>query len=120
MSRSWYCVGFNPAAKAILDEKYIIGQRKTIETYVDGRINEVVEDITTPVYKEKVYHIWEPDHDSKLELKVFTFPDGRVLESFIQAEPWNGGPNTFLALRDHFTKVPLAETEWSQKTIDET
>lgn len=47
------------------------------------------------------------------DLKEYTMPDGRVLQEFVQAAPWCGGPNYFIALKDVKTGLPVQESLWT-------
>jgi hypothetical protein len=103
----------------ILNSKIQIGVRKFENTFLDGSPSEIGEEpIMAPAYSSEVYATENPWYDSKLDLLILRFKDGRVLETYVQAEPWSGGPNTFMALRDHETKEPIVETLWDKDTID--
>jgi hypothetical protein len=45
-------------------------------------------------------------------LRRFTFPDGQVLEEFVQATPWESGPMYLIALRDPATGHALRRSLW--------
>ncbi len=121
MARSWTLVGFNQVATDILNEKIRVG-KKTWTIVYDNPDRECEtggeEEIFEPTYTKEVYETRNPWYESELPLHVYTFSDGRVLESYVQAEPWSSGPNTFLALRDHATKEPVEGTLWPQEEID--
>lgn len=119
--RCWQYQGFNSEAQKILDEKIKVGERNSLVTYFDGRqpstVNEKEDVLEHPFTIEK-YEFHNPWMDEGCNLLLFRFNDGRVLESYVQAEPWSSGPCTFMALRDHVTKEPVVETLWDQKIID--
>jgi hypothetical protein len=52
-----------------------------------------------------------------LHLRRFKIPFGPMVEEFVQAEPWSGGPCYFLALRLTETSQPIAESLWSDDEI---
>lgn len=117
--RCWQYQGFNKAAMDLLNQKVKVGVLKGTITYTDGRKPEIVdEDVMEFPYTKEVYGERNPWYDEKMSLHIYRFSDGRVLEDYIQAEPWSSGPCTFMALRDHVTKEPLVETLWDQDTID--
>ena len=63
---------------------------------------------------EKIMGMFEEEvHD----LSRYFLKDGRIIEEFIQAEPWNSGPCIFLALRDAKTKKVIGA--WPKKAIEE-
>ena len=57
---------------------------------------------------------WDP---IVADLKEYTLQDGRVLQEFVQAAPWHGGPNYFIALKDAATGHPVFESLWSDEEI---
>lgn len=52
------------------------------------------------------------------DLHRYTMADGRVLEEYVQAEPWSAGPVYHIALKDAKTGKPVAESLWTQDEID--
>lgn len=118
MSRSWQYIGFNEAAQAILAETKKVGTMVITIIPLEGKPNVRTEDVLEPAYTKEVYERQEPWIESTNELYRYTFSDGRVLEGYVQAEPWSSGPCTFMALRDAATGEPIAETLWPQSDID--
>jgi hypothetical protein len=117
--RSWQYQGFTPAANAILSEKVEIGIKTFTTVFHDDRPDLVgSEPVYEKAYTEEVYKTENPWYDSNHDLHILRFSDGRVLETYVQAEPWSSGPCTFMAIRDHVTKEPVVETLWSQRDID--
>lgn len=54
---------------------------------------------------------------NEFPLYAYTFPDGRVLTEYVQAEPWSSGPCYFVALKDEEGK-PVTASLWSQSEIN--
>lgn len=124
MSRSWQYMGFTSYTRALLEGKKQYGIRVTTDVDLRGTI---ISTRTENLYREldpaeKPFRETIGKEDSWYgegpTLEKFTFPDGRVWESYIQAEPGRGGPCTFMALRDAETKTPIEETLWDQQEID--
>lgn len=119
MSRTWTNWGFNEVAKKILSKNKKIGIQITSDYDLEGNlINETRKDLLVFDYdKEESLRedIW---YRQELIHYRYKFSDGRILESYVQAEPQSSGPHTFLALRDAITKEPLLETLWPEETID--
>lgn len=119
--RCWQLQGFNEVAQKVLGEKVKVGVKTSTIIYEDGREPSGVtltEDVLEHPYTTEKYKFHNPWYYEGCDLLIYRFKDGRVLESYVQAEPWSGGPCTFLALRDHVTKEPLAGTLWDEKLID--
>lgn len=119
--RCWQYQGFNNEAQKILDEEIKVGVKTSTFIYEDGRVPSEVsvkEDVFEKPYITEKYEFHNPWYDSGCDLLIYRFKDGKILESYVQAEPWSSGPCTFLALRDHVTKEPLVETLWDEKLID--
>ena len=121
--RCWQYQGFNSAAMLILDEKVQVGIKRFQIDYTDGRPEEErfvngEEPIMESAYTSEVYDTRHPFYEDVHDLQIYRFKDGRILEDYVQEEPWSSGPCTFMALRDHDTKEPLPETLWSQEIID--
>jgi hypothetical protein len=51
-------------------------------------------------------------------LERHTLRDGRQLEEYQQATPWQSGPMYFLALRDSVTGEPVSETLWTEEELE--
>ena len=119
MSRSWQYIGFNPIADALLQDNVKTGTRVVVELDLEGHpTNTYTQAIFAPAYTKEQYAVEEPWMESENMLYRYTFSDGRVLEDYVQAEPWSSGPCTFMALRDAVTKEPIVETLWPQEVID--
>lgn len=119
MSRSWQYMGFNPAATAVLDETVKVGTSKIKNFDLEGNvIGGYTTDILEPAYTAVEYAREQPWYDGANVMYRYTFRDGRVLEGYVQAEPWSSGPCTFMALRDAETKEPVPETLWSEADIN--
>lgn len=119
MSRSWQYMGFNPAATAILDETVKVGTSKIQNFDLEGNIvSGHTTDRLEAAYDAVEYARENPWCESYNVLYRYTFRDGRILEGYVQAEPWSSGPCTFMALRDAVTKEPVLETLWSEADIN--
>ena len=116
MARFYQNRGFNSTAKEILAPN---GETfETYKVYPDGR-KELISETNRDYHytTETIKHIdsWYGEGPS---LNKYTFNDGNVLYSGIQAEPWSSGPVTFLALYfDAECKNPVPGTLWSEKEI---
>jgi len=115
--RCWQPQGFTAAGNGILQEMVQIGTRSFVDTFLDGTSNSGTHPIMAKAYTEEVYETHNPWYDEKEDLLILRFNDGRVLETYVQAEPWSSGPCTFYAIRDHVTKEPIPETLWSEDQI---
>jgi hypothetical protein len=116
--RCWQYIGFNEAAKKILAETKTVGDKEITCRYIDDRgITTWKEQIKESAYTKERYAVEQPWYDSENELYRYKFDDGRILEDYVQAEPWSSGPCTFMALRDAVSKEPLTETLWSEEDI---
>jgi len=49
-------------------------------------------------------------------LYKYTFPDGKIIYEFLQAQPWSSGPMMFIALEDKEGER-LRESLWTDKEI---
>ncbi len=117
--RMWQPQGFNEKAKAILSDTIQVGYL-TITTF-DMNGNIVSTETDKPKielrHTSKVYKVDQPFYNCDQPLYRHYFDDGRILEDYVQTEPWSGGPCTFLALREHSTLNPIEETLWSDEEI---
>lgn len=52
-----------------------------------------------------------------IELVTWRLPDERVLEEYVQAEPWSSGPHWFLSLRVPGQEVGFPEIDWTDQEI---
>jgi hypothetical protein len=50
------------------------------------------------------------------DLRRYELPTGEVYEEYIQAQPWNGGPCYYIALKDSAGE-PVRESLWTTKQI---
>lgn len=120
MSRSTQWMGFTPESHKWLLNNAICEKVSVITTklYRDDRreINETINDeINSIETGQEVTGMFE-----ELVHKIREYPlkNGKVVEEYIQAEPWSSGPCIFMALRYKDTKKPIRASLWSQKEID--
>ncbi|MBU6452438.1 MAG: hypothetical protein KGS72_11705 [Cyanobacteria bacterium REEB67] len=66
--------------------------------------------------KEVVGKITGAWTDHVANLHRYTFPDGRVYEEFIQAEPWSGGPCYYIALKNLKGNV-IRQSLWTSEEL---
>ena len=110
-------MGLNEWASNLVDESIDareIGQVETIFGDVIEHFSRSVKVLVAKVDECGAYVGMEGD---EYALKRYTFPDGRVYETFVQAESWSSGPCFFLALKDKDGKV-VPESLWGDKDID--
>ncbi len=118
MARTWTNWRYTNAALEILSKKKKTGYRIITDYNLNGEVvSEKREDILDSDYVKEEMNRIDVWYGAELVLSRYRFEDGRILEDYIQAEPWSSGPHTFLALRDAITKKPLPETLWSEETI---
>lgn len=52
-------------------------------------------------------------------LREYVLIDGRIVEEYVQAEPWSSGPVIFLSLRYKDTKEIISEAMWTEDVINQ-
>jgi len=111
-------IGLSQAAQELVQgEEVVIYVEEGERVYPDGRREAFscpVEGST--VRTEETGKCFHGMFGESYPLNRYIFPDGRVLEEAIQAEPWSSGPCIFLALKEQgeWVKASL----WSDEEID--
>jgi len=110
-------IGLNDWAKEfILGEEIVIGERSITDSLYDGTITTKTEPIKQSTVKKEKYdeaigfNVWG--------LNRYIFEDDRVVEEYVQENPWSSGPMFFFALRDTKTQEPISESLWSDMEIE--
>ena len=104
--RTWQHVGLKPEAC-----KWLMSQvQRTPEKRCD-KCNSLLEGGNTI---SKVYDSPEIWYGQELELHEYKLTDGSICREVIQAEPWSGGPVTFLCLELDGKKI----FKWPKVAID--
>ena len=105
------------ACSFVQGEKVFAYTEQVTRVYPDGREERMPDKL---VYKSSVHS--EPSghytgmFDQEHGLTKYTFPDGKVYQEAVQADPWSSGPVFFLALKDENGNwVP--ESLWSDEAI---
>ena len=85
--------------------------RSTFETETEKNVF-----VTNPDIKVVEYDYFIGMFEDKYPLCRAIFPDGVIIEEFVQAEVWSSGPCFFIALRKNGEEIK--ESLWEQKDID--
>lgn len=116
MSRSYSYFGFNPFVSEKLKETKVVGKRKTIDIYVDGRpAEETTSDILEPCHRyEDIVFVDMFYGEEGYYIQKFTFDDGTIWQSYLQNCIWDSGPNVFMAMKDYETGEIISKTLWTK------
>ena len=108
-------MGLNDRAKKIVEGTVVSIQRKIIDTYPDGRVEEStteveVSDVTiedTETFAEGF---------NKYPLYKYTLVGGTEYFEYVQEEPWSSGPMFFIALKDQ-NGNPVKDSLWTDEEL---
>jgi len=117
-SRSTQVIGLSEKAREIVAgeevEQYRIEGKRF---FPDGRVEEYNEIVRGSNVETAESGYFEGMFGEHYPLYKHTFPDGRVYQEDVQAEPWSAGPCIFLALKDGEEWVE--ESLWPEQEIEE-
>ena len=118
MSRSDQLIGLNEWASKLVRQTTTIVEVGRKET-TDGKwLEDFSRRVLVPVAKIEKCGGFQGMFETEHPLNRYTFPDGRVFQEFVQAEPWSSGPCFFLALKDGEGREVL-ESLWSDEDIND-
>ncbi|MBS2009748.1 MAG: hypothetical protein JST01_22020 [Cyanobacteria bacterium SZAS TMP-1] len=90
-----------------------------VRRFPDDTIEPFIRSVDVPV--AKITKIGEIDSAFMPGMKVadlnrYELPTGEVYEEYIQAQPWNSGPCSYIALKDGAGE-PVRESLWMRKPM---
>ena len=127
MSRQHNFIGLNEwASKKVMGNQIHFKEQAT-RTYDDGRIKTIYrEGQDSDVVRSVLRTIDAGWYDETMDLNQYHFPDGTVMEEYVQNQPWSSGPCTFLALKElvpdpknfgGFKREVVPESLWTDEEI---
>lgn len=111
------------AQQIVVGEPTILYTETGRRVWADGRVEEYSHSVYGPAARKEETGRRTPgmgyDYDDLdgEPLYRYIFPDGRVLEEYVQDCPWSSGPCAFIALKED--GEPLPESLWPQAAISE-
>ena len=120
--RSTQLQGLNKDAELLLKEKgvWVECTDVILRKFANGHeetftVNNIV---INPKIIVESYDCFYGMFDEKFSLSRYAFPDGEIIEEYVQETVWSSGPCIFLALRDGKTGKPIAKSLWRKKEIN--
>ncbi len=112
-------IGLNDWASHLVSDGHIIGYTDyTRRVYEDKTVEDIETEGTKCLVKREPSGRTFDMFDNEYPLYKYTFPDGKVVQEFLQAEPWSSGPVIFVALEDEAGN-PIKESLWIDEEISE-
>lgn len=108
MARTDQYVGLNERAKEFLDRKT---KKDVFHLYKNGEIADRWEEP-----QKKAYGTIEGVFGNTFSLHYYFLHNGARVYEYIQAEPWDGGPMYYIALKDEEGN-PIKESLWSEEEM---
>ena len=117
MSRSTSFMGLHERAESFLGKHRRFLYKETVtKEYPDGNsITTTVDKYDTP---RTQYDTYEGMCGEEYPLFEYTLRDDKIVQEYVQADPWASGPCIFLALRTKGGQS-IKETLWTDKEIEE-
>jgi len=116
MSRCDQYVGLNAWARRFVTRKVKV-REQGLRHFADGTKQSFNRWRRMPVARCEhagiIRGAWKPE---VAKLHRYTMPNGEVYVEFVQAAPWCGGPNYFIALKDKHGQV-VHESLWTDEEI---
>ncbi len=110
--------GLNGWARSNIEVMVAVEERGT-RTYPDGHVEQFARSVEENLVKcEPSGLTYEGMFGDEYQFLRYTFPDGRVWQEYMQAEPWSSGPVFFLALKDLATGEVIKESAWPDEEIE--
>jgi hypothetical protein len=115
-------IGLNAWAKELVDQTETVVEVGRVETitgdWIENFERKVQRKVQNGVVKTPSGNKYSgSSYGEEYCLNKYTFVNGRVLEEFLQAAPWDSGPCFFLALKDKNGEKVL-ESLWTDEQID--
>jgi hypothetical protein len=110
--------GLNAWARELVLTTHVvteIGVRKYADDTIEPFIREATIPVATLTKIAEIDSAFAP-RMPVADLNRYELPDGRVYEEYVQAQPWNGGPCSYIALKDS-SGEPVRESLWTKKEM---